>query len=46
VTGRDVAIVARDLFRSQNPAADVNHDGKTNLIDLKLVIKAMHARAC
>ena len=42
---RDVAIVARNLSR-QNLIADLNNDGKVSLLDLKIVIKEMHAKAC
>jgi cell division septation protein DedD len=45
VTGRDVSIVARSMH-NDNPAGDVDHDGDVDLIDLKLVIAAMHAKVC
>ena len=45
VTGRDISIVARSIH-NDNPAGDVDHDGDVDLVDLKLVIAAMHAQAC
>jgi hypothetical protein len=46
VTGRDVAIVARNLRRPYHPLPDVDDDGDVDLVDLKLVIAAMQAKAC
>ena len=50
-TGRDISIVARALFsrpgmRHWNTAADVNGDGKVNLVDLFLVIQSSHDKQC
>jgi hypothetical protein len=33
-------------MHNDNPAGDVDHDGDVDLADLKLVIAAMHAKAC
>ena len=51
VNGGDIAVMARALFtrpgdRRWNPVADVNHDGQVDLMDLFLVIKSMHNKAC
>jgi hypothetical protein len=45
VTLRDIVGVLRGIIH-QDPAADLNGDGKVSLRDLLLVIKAWRAGAC
>jgi hypothetical protein len=45
VTGRDVAIEARALFRADDPIYDLNDDGRVNVIDLLLATRRL-GEAC
>jgi hypothetical protein len=51
VSGRDVSIVARAIFsqpgsKRWNPDADLNDDGRVDLLDLRIVISSLIDRDC